>query len=692
MVSKVSLSLGAVRDGFVVLLPLTFFGVLASLLQHLPLPAYRLWMTDLWGPLWPEHIGTAVKATHGVFGLALAVAVAVQLSRALPRLPEGREPLPPLTVGLSALMNFMLCVLSQGPLSFQRLGHGGMLLGMGVGLATAWLLHSLSRRRRLSRSLVPYATEITFYHALRATPLVILAGLLVLAGFQLTHLLVPELDHHLLAPVAQWALTRDDGAWWLTALASLLNHGVWLTGVHGGHFLDRYAMDLFMAPGPSFDTHLASRQLLDIFVLLGGSGATVGLVLAVFMAVRDGPQRRLAQLSVLPSAFNINETLIYGLPIALNPAFMLPFVLVPLLLSLMALAAQQMGWLPPLQAQVPWTTPPLISGWLVTGSWRGAALQAVEIALSTAIYLPFVKRAEQQRRLRQAQDFEATTEALLSNEPWALPAVRRVDQVGLIARGLLQDLRAGLVRGDFSLVYQPQHDLCGRVVGLEALLRWRHPQHGPLPPMVAVMLAEQGRDIHQLGDWVLAEACACQARLKAQGLLGLTMSVNLSPTQLTDPKLPDRLAALLAEHGLAPDALALEITESLAIQNGPAVDQTLSRLSALGLRLAMDDFGMGHSSLLHLRRFRVHAIKIDGSLTREVLSSDTSADIIRSIASLGRAQQAHVVAEFVETSAQREALQALGCDHFQGYLMSPPLAEAACVAYLAAQRAAMRQR
>jgi EAL domain-containing protein (putative c-di-GMP-specific phosphodiesterase class I) len=142
------------------------------------------------------------------------------------------------------------------------------------------------------------------------------------------------------------------------------------------------------------------------------------------------------------------------------------------------------------------------------------------------------------------------------------------------------------------------------------------------------------------------------------------------------------LAGILIRHDLRPDEIELELIESLHIPNTLVVDTALRRLSELGIRLAIDDFGMGYSSLLHLRRFQVHSIKIDGSLTRDVLSTRASANIVRTIAALGRTQDMNVIAEFVETQAQRDFLGELGCDCFQGNFHSPALGDAECLDYL----------
>jgi EAL domain-containing protein (putative c-di-GMP-specific phosphodiesterase class I) len=264
--------------------------------------------------------------------------------------------------------------------------------------------------------------------------------------------------------------------------------------------------------------------------------------------------------------------------------------------------------------------------------------------------------------------------------------VSRHDQIGLIARGLLSDLQTDIANNALKLAYQPKHALDGRVVGVEALLRWPHHRYGALSPAVAITLAEDSGDIHALGLWVLEQACACKARWNQQGFDQISMAVNVSPMQLTAAEFVPRLAAILKMHGLNPNEIELEITESQHIPNTLVVDAALRDLSDLGILLSMDDFGMGYSSLLHLRRFRLHAIKIDGSLTRDILSNTASADIIRTIAELGRTQNIDVIAEFVETKTQRDFLGELGCDCFQGYFHSPALAESECPDYFRIHR------
>jgi EAL domain-containing protein (putative c-di-GMP-specific phosphodiesterase class I) len=428
---------------------------------------------------------------------------------------------------------------------------------------------------------------------------------------------------------------------------------------------------------------MAWRPLFDLFILVGGTGATLGLVIAILIAVPRGSQRRIAQLGLLPSIFNINEVIVFGLPIVFSPIYWLPFVLVPLILGCISLTAVHLGWVEMHPANIHWSTPQLISGWLITDSWRGALLQAVEIVISTALYFPFVRYAEAERHKHQREVFRDVIEIIPAEATERTMVIQRDDELGLVARSLLKELRYCIRNGTLYLYYQPKHDRAGQLVGVEALVRWVSRRHGPIPTPATITLAEDGGCVGELGTWVLEEVCACKSRWNALGYRGVSIAVNVSPSQLADRDFAPRLAATLQAHGLESREIEIEIIESQAIPDEADTNATLEALAVLGVRLSMDDFGMGYSSLLHLWRFNIHAIKIDGSLTRDVLTNSANADIISAIAALAKARNVEVVAEFVESAAQRQALADVGCDVFQGHFHSPALSEAKCLRYLA---------
>jgi diguanylate cyclase (GGDEF)-like protein len=247
---------------------------------------------------------------------------------------------------------------------------------------------------------------------------------------------------------------------------------------------------------------------------------------------------------------------------------------------------------------------------------------------------------------------------------------------------LLSELRGGIQRGELLLHYQPKADLrSGRVVGLEALVRWNHPERGLLLSDQFVPLAEPTGLIGPLTRYVIDEALRETRNWRDAGI-DLHMAVNLSARNLEDARLPDLVARSLDRWGLEPEALELEITESAILQEPVRVLDVGTRLAGMGVRLMIDDFGTGYSSLAYLRRLPVQALKIDKSFVMGMLHEENDAVIVRSTIDLGRNLGLEVVAEGVESAELWSRLAALGCDVAQGFHLSPPLPASEIPAWL----------
>ncbi|TYP86767.1 putative bifunctional diguanylate cyclase/phosphodiesterase [Blastococcus xanthinilyticus] len=258
---------------------------------------------------------------------------------------------------------------------------------------------------------------------------------------------------------------------------------------------------------------------------------------------------------------------------------------------------------------------------------------------------------------------------------------------------LFGELRRAIREGELLVHYQPRVAVAdGRVLGVEALVRWRHPERGLVPPSEFVPLAEQTGLIHPLTEAVLDQALAACRRWRDQGL-ALTVGVNLSARSLLDAGLADQVAALLARHGLPPACLELEITESAAMKDPERALEVLHRLRDLGLELAVDDYGTGHASLAYLTRLPVSTLKIDRSFVQTMELDTSDRTIVRSTVDLAHSLGLRVVAEGVETRATWDELGRLGCDAAQGYWLARPLPGEelpACVAELEARLTARR--
>jgi diguanylate cyclase len=239
---------------------------------------------------------------------------------------------------------------------------------------------------------------------------------------------------------------------------------------------------------------------------------------------------------------------------------------------------------------------------------------------------------------------------------------------------LESDMRRGIEQNEFTVYYQPKVDLqSGRIVSLEALVRWQHPQRGFVSPGKFIPFAEETGLIEPLGKIVLETACREAVKWQPKNGEPIVVAVNLSAIQFRNPNLVEEVHETLLRTGLPPQALELEITESAVLGDVNATIATLEQLKALGIRLAIDDFGTGYSNLGHLRKFPVDVLKIDQSFVRGMTGALDDTPLVEAVISLAKALELHVVAEGVETAQQMEQLKDLGCDLGQGYYFAKPL-------------------
>ena len=239
---------------------------------------------------------------------------------------------------------------------------------------------------------------------------------------------------------------------------------------------------------------------------------------------------------------------------------------------------------------------------------------------------------------------------------------------------LANDLRSAFAADQFHLVYQPTFDLPTLAIsGVEALLRWKHPERGVVMPALFIPVLEESGAIVEVGRWVLREACAEAARLHAAGHR-LTMAVNVSMKQLASDTLVDDVTNALTDSGIDPALLELEITEAAIMRDAPTIVERLNRIKSIGVRLAIDDFGTGYSSLAYLRQFPIDSIKIDRSFIAAIGDSPAAAAVIQTLVQLGHSLGISTLAEGIEQQVQLEYLQDQNCDLGQGFLVTPPLA------------------
>jgi diguanylate cyclase (GGDEF)-like protein len=291
------------------------------------------------------------------------------------------------------------------------------------------------------------------------------------------------------------------------------------------------------------------------------------------------------------------------------------------------------------------------------------------VGVSIGIVTAKTGRREPHELIRMADI--ALYEAKAAGRNRAMVYQDRMNEVLQLQRTVEGELREALARADqLSVAYQPLVEQTSRtVVGAEALVRWMHPVHGAISPAQFIPVAESSGLIEQLGELVLAEACAMGARLP-----GRTIAVNISPAQLRNPMFAGSVLRLLHETGMRASDLELEITESILLDDEKMSSQTLRTLRSSGVKIALDDFGTGYSSLSYLKRYPVDRIKIDRSFISQLPEGNVPVAIVQAMISLAHAMRIEVTAEGVETSEQADILGRLGCNTLQGYLFSPAVA------------------
>ncbi|HEU0202318.1 MAG TPA: EAL domain-containing protein [Burkholderiaceae bacterium] len=251
-------------------------------------------------------------------------------------------------------------------------------------------------------------------------------------------------------------------------------------------------------------------------------------------------------------------------------------------------------------------------------------------------------------------------------------------------------LRQAVERKEFRVHYQPQLDRAGRIVGLEALVRWQHPEMGLVAPTQFIPIAEERGLVVPIGEWVLREACRQNKAWQDAGLPAVPVGVNVSALQFRLQDFPDRVAAALQETGLAPHFLELEITESVIMHGADAAIGTVRRLKAMGVKLSIDDFGTGYSSLSYLKQFPIDKLKLDQSFVRGLPSNPDDMAISSAVLGMAKALNLKVIAEGVENRAQMDFLFARACDEVQGYYVTRPLPPEELARFIAEHQRAER--
>ncbi|MFV0351873.1 MAG: EAL domain-containing protein [Oscillospiraceae bacterium] len=673
----------SVRHAFISTMPIMIIGAFATLINQIPVSFYQNWMVSLFGQNWKMFGALAQTATIQMTAIVITMAIGFNLaswynSRSIQQVSST-------STGMVALTSYVVISLplSLENLPFASTGVMGLFVAILASLLSSEIFIQLLLHRNVSivSENMSKTINMSFSAVVPAiaTVLVFLFVRIILIAFGLTNSITDIMYDSFIN-----LFTNAQSSLFSSMAFTLSTNIMWFFGIHGSNVMEQVAQNVFVSAineniaavqAGLAPTHIITKPFLDSFVSIGGSGATLSLFLALVIFGHIRNYRTLLKYALPTTFFNINEPILFGLPIVLNPVFLIPFILTPLANFAIAAFATSAGIAPYTIANVPWSTPIFVSGYLSTGSFMGILLQLVNVVIGMFIYAPFVKISENLTHIQFENDYQNLCNAIkTSYTATSRKITDRNDGIGATARHMALHLQNALADNELFLLYQPIVDVKNKsLYSVEALLRWKHPQYGIVDPLLTIALAEDIQKIDKLGLWVLREAIHQRAEWTREGLPDFHVSVNVSTLQLNDPTFHKEIAAILQNNHVPPRQLQLEITETVGLIANRSTHQNLARLKDMGVSIAMDDFGVGHASLMYLRSEKIQTIKIDGALIREINENLLSKEIVATICRLCQQLSIDTIAEYVENVEQLETLLQIGLSVVQGYYFSPPL-------------------
>lgn len=665
-------ALMAVRQGMIMLIPLLVIGAMSLMLSSLPIPAYQTFLPKLLNGKVVEFLAFIRSAALSLFAVALALTTS--FSYAMMRKKEKGvgygDSVILMLITLMSLIGYL--GIQYEDFSITSFGTARIFTALFISLLSGSMYFKLKDKGLFRLKQKGMEADGLYVEAVSG----IIPALLIVAFFAILRQIFVMIFHvqsfqELLEAGIDILLSWGDNDLVSAILILFLEHSMWFVGIHGSNIVDPIMQENFA----EFGNSIYNKTFHDVFILMGGSGTILCLVIAILLFSKKSSIRNVSKLSLPTVVFNISEIAAFGIPVILNPIFLIPYILIPIILCIIAYAAIAIGLVPPVTNTVGWTTPIFLSGYQATGSIAGSILQAVCLITGIVIYLPFLRLFEERDVRLLVKNINNLTKELQRQEAAKAitPLTERNDLLGDVARSLTADLKDAVKNRKLFFVYQPQVDVNGKCIGAETLIRWNHPIAGFIYPPLIIALAKEGNMLHDIETYLFDESAHAVEEIGRHIHTEFKISLNITNESLSWEGFEKCLDEKVKKYNIPPKRLWLEITEQDALVTSDKMMDKIQRLKEAGHKFLIDDFGMGHTSLMYLQTNLFDVVKLDGALTRDVMENIRNEDIIAAITELGKTLHFETIAEYVETEPQRDKLQKLGCNGFQGYLYSKPI-------------------
>lgn len=674
-------ALMAVRQGMIMLIPLLVLGSISLMLSSLPIPSYQALLSKLLNGKVIEFLAFIRSAALSLFAVALALTTS--FSYAMMRRKEQGvgfgDSVIVMLITLISLIGYL--GIQYEDFSIASLGTSSIFTALAISLISCSMFFKIKDKGLFRLKQKGMEADGLYVEAVSG----IVPALLIIAFFAILKLILVTLFHvqslqgFLESAVDSLIVSVDNDL--ISAILILFwEHILWFVGIHGSNIVDPIMQENFAEVG----TSIYSKTFHDVFILMGGSGVVLCIVIAILLFSKKSSIRNVSKLSLPTVIFNISEIAAFGIPLILNPIFLIPYTLIPIVLCIISYAAISIGLVPHVTNTVGWTTPIFLSGYQATGSVAGSILQAVCLVTGILLYLPFLRLFEERdARLLVKNVKDLTAELQRQEESKNITSLtKRNDLLGGVARSLTADLKDAIKNRQLFFLYQPQVDIHEKCIGAETLIRWNHPIAGFIYPPLIIELAKEGNMLHDIEAYLFDESAHAIDEIWNAYNGEFKISINITNESLAWDGFEKCLEEKVKKYRINPKRLWLEITEQDTLVSSEDMADKIQRLKERGHKFLIDDFGMGHTSLMYLQTSHFGVVKLDGSLTRDVLENGRNENIIAAITELGKTLHFETIAEYVETDLQRDKLLELGCTGFQGYLYSKPITLAELITWM----------
>lgn len=664
----------AIRQGLISTIPLLMIGSFALVFNIFPIAPYQDYLTSDAGAWLSTFFVGVNQAAFGILGLASAISVSISFARFYTNQSA-------VVIGavFSSLSSYAIFInLFSEDFLITSFGAQGMFTALVCATGGAALYCWLYRKKVFQlRNFYTVGADINFNTAVSIIgPVAIVTVFAYLINTGITFAFDVNGFEGLfnLGLSNLFNLFEDNSlkAFLYVFLADFL----WFFGIHGTNVLNGVEQNLFLVDGvvSTIGFGYLNKPVIDLFVFMGGAGATASLLVAILLFSKRKNVRSLGKMAALPMWFNVNELVVFGLPIVLNPSFFIPFLLVPLVNIVISVCAIAFGIVPEPTVAVSWAMPLFINAYEATGSFMGVVLQVVNIAVGALIYRWFLLRYDRRSNLRVKKNLDDLVKKLKESEESGEPLILmdQTGNAGSLVKMLAADLAYEIKNPEtFEIFYQPQYDNNDKCVSAEGLLRWHHPLCGIIYPPLVIGLATETGLLSQLERTVFRNACKDLRVMRENNTDIDVISVNVTAATLQGEGFVEFLTELRQEYPEIKDSMCIELTENMSFLIDERTEERFAIIRNMGFTFAIDDFSMGRTSVKYLQSNLFDYVKLDGSLVLGMMSNDRSLDIISSIIKMGETMNFQIIAEYVETKDQRDLLRSLGCDYYQGWYYYP---------------------